>query len=72
MASIGKKTSAVVIQYNTEMGEVLKDVMKVLFDSMVTEILEDAFRDCRNSREVVLNEGLQKIGKGAFRGCIMF
>ena len=37
--------------------------------SMVIEINERTFKDCTQLREVVLNEGLKKIGVLAFDGC---
>ena len=45
------------------------DVVRVQFDASVVEVFNDALYDCRKLREVVLNEGLQKIGGGAFRYC---
>ena len=36
--------------------------------STLFEIEEQTFMGCTNLRQVVLNEGLQKIGRGAFNG----
>ncbi|KAL7537350.1 hypothetical protein ACHAXR_007756 [Thalassiosira sp. AJA248-18] len=68
MASIGETPAAVVIQYDWTV-EVPIDATKVVFDSTVTEIEEEVFRGCRNLREVVLNEGLRKIGIRSFWNC---
>jgi len=46
-----------------------KDVVRVRFDPSVTEVEEDAFIECTRLREIVFNEGLKKIGIGAFCGC---
>ena len=35
----------------------------------VVEVQDKAFKDCKELREVVLNEGLKKIGKYAFSCC---
>ena len=35
----------------------------------VTEISHDVFYKCSSLKEVVLNKGLEKIGKGAFDSC---
>ena len=49
--------------------EVPIDVTHVRLHSSVTEVEYEAFRNCTQLREVVLNEGLQRIGEGAFWGC---
>ena len=66
------------ITFFYKMGmEVPKNVTDVIFDSTdifdsaVTEVSENAFRGCSNLKEVVLNEGLQKIGWAAFLRCIL-
>ena len=52
-----------------------KDVTSVRFQPSVVEVEDWAFRNCKQLRvvmfnnEVVLNEGLQKIGLDAFHGC---
>ena len=41
----------------------------ITLPSTVAEIGGYAFKDCKQLREVVFNEGLQKIGVSAFRMC---
>ncbi|KAL7526480.1 hypothetical protein ACHAXR_001507, partial [Thalassiosira sp. AJA248-18] len=41
----------------------------IKFPSTVTEVGDYAFNGCTNLRDVVLNEGLQRIGAAAFRDC---
>ena len=69
----------------TEEGEVVvmvykqgmrvpKNVTKVIVDASVTEIPDGrhnqgVFSHCKNLKEVVFNDGLQKIGWSAFCGC---
>ncbi|WP_181817798.1 leucine-rich repeat domain-containing protein, partial [Metamycoplasma hominis] len=43
-----------------------KKTTKVTIPSSVKEIGESAFSDCKNLKEVILNEGLEKIGDSAF------
>ncbi|QKX41078.1 leucine-rich repeat domain-containing protein [Metamycoplasma hominis] len=44
-----------------------KKTTKVTIPSSIKEIGEDAFYGCGNLEEVILNEGLEKIGAAAFR-----
>ena len=46
-----------------------KGVVSVRFDPSVTEVEREAFDSCIQLREVVLNDGLEKIGVGAFLNC---
>jgi hypothetical protein len=46
-----------------------KDVVRVQFDASVVEVSIHAFFNCIKLREVVLNDGLQKIVRGAFCYC---
>lgn len=46
-----------------------KDVTKVIFDDSVTEVPDDEFEGCSKLNEVILNEGLQKMGKFVFKDC---
>ncbi|KAL7529432.1 hypothetical protein ACHAXR_002965, partial [Thalassiosira sp. AJA248-18] len=46
-----------------------KNVTRVKFRSTVTEVDDATFQHCRNLKEVVLNEGLRKIGASAFGNC---
>ena len=46
------------------------DVSIVNLPESVTEIGDDAFRDCTKLVSVFLPEGLETIGKAAFRGCV--
>ncbi|RAW47457.1 hypothetical protein DQW92_01315, partial [Metamycoplasma hominis] len=44
-----------------------KKTTKVTIPGSVKEIGESAFSDCKNLKEVTLNEGLEKIGAWAFK-----
>jgi hypothetical protein len=46
-----------------------KDVVHAQFDPSVVEVEEDAFVNCENLTELILNDGLQKIGEYAFACC---
>ena len=59
----------VVFEYTGEGCSVPKDVTIVRIHPSVTEVEDEAFKNCYNLREVVLNEGLQKIGEKAFWTC---
>ena len=56
-------------EYTGNECEVPKDVTHVRFHHSVIEVQEKAFQDCISLREVVLNEGLKKIGRKAFQKC---
>ena len=45
------------------------NVTIVRFHPSVVEVKSKAFKDCKQLREVVFNEGLQKIGIYAFYNC---
>ena len=65
------------LYYKQRQGEIVykqgdtvpKNATKVIFDSSVAEIPDYAFRCCPNLREVILNEGLQRIGVYIFEDC---
>ena len=63
-----KKMAEVVIIYK-QGHAVPKNVTKLIFDASVIEIPFGAFIKCEHLKEVMLNEGLQKIGVWAFGGC---
>ena len=44
-------------------------VVRVQFDASVVEVSNYAFCNCKKLREVVLNDGLRKIGGSAFISC---
>lgn len=46
-----------------------KDVVKVRVHPSIVEVEHFSFRHCKHLKEVVLNEGIQKIGDQAFIGC---
>jgi len=50
-------------------GNVPKNVVLVHFDSSVVRIRNKSFSNCKQLKEVVLNEGLKSIGRSAFAGC---
>jgi hypothetical protein len=58
--------------YNYKGGEVdasPEKVETVIVESGVEEIADGAFKDFKNLKSVVFNEGLRKIGKNAFENC---
>jgi len=59
-----------VFEYKGKGQRVPRDVVSVRFHPSVIEVEEAAFQDCRQLKEVVLNEGLKKIGRMAFKTCI--
>jgi len=57
-----------VFEYMGKGQTVPEDVVSVLFHSSVVEVENDAFRNCKQLKSAVLNDGLKKIGR-AFLGC---
>jgi hypothetical protein len=62
-------TSADVFVYTGAGCSVPKDVVRVKFDPSALKVAAEAFFNCKNLREVVINDGLQKIGMYAFCNC---
>ena len=56
-------------EYGDKGCVVPKDVTIVRFHPSVVEVENEAFKNCNNLREVVFNDGLQKIGSKAFYYC---
>jgi hypothetical protein len=50
-------------------NEIPRDITHLKIDSSVTEISEEAFRDCDRLIDVGFSEGLKTIGEFAFKGC---
>jgi hypothetical protein len=46
-----------------------KNATSVVVPSCVTEIEEEAFKDCAELTSVVINDSVKSIGSGAFNGC---
>ena len=46
-----------------------KDVVSVRFHPSVVEVEDMAFKDCKQLKKVILNDGLRDIGNSAFKGC---
>ena len=57
------------IEYTGKGCVVPKDVTIVRFHPSVAEVEEEAFSSCKQLREVVFNERLQKVGMSAFYEC---
>ena len=53
----------------TGKGNVPESVVRVHFDSSVVQISYKEFSNRKQLKEVILNEGLESIGKSAFSGC---
>ena len=64
---IGEGASDVVFEYTGQ--RVPRDVVNVRFHPGVVKVENNAFSFCSHLREVILNEGLQEIGSGAFKDC---
>ena len=62
-------TSSDVFEYTGNDQTVPKDVVSVRFHPSVTKVDNHAFSSCTELKKVVLNDGLQSIGSGAFEGC---
>ncbi len=61
------------ILYNTDMSELLlcyKDREKIYVPDTVKRIGQQAFKDNRILREIILPKGLENIGDAAFMGCV--
>ena len=58
-----------IFEYTGEGCAVPIDVTIVRFHRSVVEVEKRAFRDCQQLREMVFNDGLQKIGVSAFLNC---
>ena len=69
MSNKKRKTSEVVFEYTGIEEDVPEDVTIARFHSSVTEVRNDMFKECGQLKEVVLNEGLQKIGSNSFYMC---
>ena len=59
-----------VFEYTGKGQSVPRDVVSVRFHPSVIEVEEEAFAKCIKLREVVINDGVEKIGKGSFMNCI--
>ena len=59
----------VVFEYTGEGCVVPISVTIVRFHPSVIEVEEEAFEDCKQLREIIFNNGLQKIGQYAFHRC---
>lgn len=58
-----------VFEYTGEGQSIPKDVVSVRFHPDVIEVNDTTFFDCKDLEKVVLNEGLQRIGRFAFHNC---
>jgi len=64
-----RKETEVMYEYTGRDHLVPSNVTHVRIHSSVTKIGKGAFKDCKQLREVVLNDGLRVIGKSAFQEC---
>ena len=72
LQSMTKPSSVVTFEYEyTGKERVPKDVNSVKFHPNVTEVEDGAFKDCLYLKNIVLNEGLLKIGNHSFQGCTL-
>ena len=69
MSNKNNLSAEVVFEYMGEGCAVPKDVIIVRFHPSVIEVEDEAFSYCKQLREVVFNDGLQKIGHSAFDHC---
>ena len=66
---MSSNTSNVVFEYTGERQQFPEDLVRVRFHPSVKEADDMAFWGYKRLREVVLNEGLNKISKMAFAAC---
>ena len=59
----------VVFEYTARGCAIPKDVTIVRFHPSVVEVEDEAYKDCKQLREVLFDDGLRKIGGYAFSGC---
>ena len=65
----GLHHAEVIFEYMGEGCAVPKDVTIVRFHPSVVEVEEEVFQYCNKLKEVIFNDGLQKIGYNAFWSC---
>ena len=56
-------------EYTGGSESIPKNVTHVQFHPSVTEVHDEAFKDCNKLKEVVLSDSITKIGNGSFKGC---
>jgi len=68
---ISKRSSKVKTYEYTGGGSesIPKTITHVQFHPSVTEVHDEAFKDCNKLKVVVLSDGINKIGNGSFKGC---
>jgi len=66
---MSNNTSLDVFEYTGRGQTIPKDVVSVRFHQSVVEVEEKAFEDCKQLKEVILNDGLREIGEEAFHHC---
>ena len=69
MSNNNDTSAEVVFEYTGKGCAVPKDVTIVRFHPSVVEVESHAFEYCKQLREVIFNDGLQKIGSTAFWTC---
>ena len=72
MSNNNDSSAEVMFDYTGKGCVVPKDVTSVRFHPSVVEVERVAFCDCKQLSEVVFNDGLQRIGRSAFYGCISY
>ena len=57
------------LEYTGDTESIPKTITHVQFHPSVTEVHDEAFKDCSELKEIVFSDGITKIGKGSFHGC---
>ena len=56
-------------EYTGGSESIPKNVTHVQFHPSVTEVHDEAFKDCSKLKEVVFSDSITNIGNGSFQGC---
>jgi len=66
---ISKRSKVRTYEYTGDTVSIPKTITHVQFHPSVTEVQEEAFKDCNKLKEVVLSDNITKIGNGSFQDC---
>ena len=66
---ISKRSKVRTFEYTGDTVSIPNIVTHVQFHPSVTEVHDEAFKDCNKLKEVVLSDGITQIGNRSFQGC---
>jgi len=67
---ISKRSSKLrTFEYTGDTKSIPKNITHVQFHPSVTEVHDEAFKDCTKLKEIVLSDSINIIGNGSFKGC---